>query len=356
MPYRRRKSNDQAERGASLPRRDSRGNRSKKIEHHTPFSRGTIPTTPHPRVIITGAAGLVGQNLILRLKEGGIAAITGIDKHPHNTGVLRALHPDIDVIEANLAEPGGWAQAFRAGDVLILAHAQIGGQDEEPFLLNNVIATRNVLDAAHAGGVAYIVHISSSVVNSAADDFYTRTKRQQEMIVADCGIPHVILRPTLMFGLFDRKHLGWLGRFMRRWPVFPLPGNGRFARQPLYVKDFCALIIECLHRRPAGQSYNISGLEVIDYADLIRAIKRATGAATIVVPIPIWIFRLLLQTYALIDKDPPFTSRQLAALTIPELFDVIDWPGLFGVQPTKLATALAETFQSGPYADIVLEF
>ena len=32
--------------------------------------------------------------------------------------------------------------------------------------------------------------------------------------ISETGIPCVVLRPTLMFGWFDRKHLGWLSRFM----------------------------------------------------------------------------------------------------------------------------------------------
>jgi len=32
-----------------------------------------------------------------------------------------------------------------------------------------------------------------------------------------------------MFGWFDRKHLGWLSRFMKKVPVFPIPGHGHYA-------------------------------------------------------------------------------------------------------------------------------
>jgi uncharacterized protein YbjT (DUF2867 family) len=85
----------------------------------------------------------------------------------------------------------------------------------------------------------------SSVVKSVADDFYTRSKIIQEEIVLESGIACPILRPTLMFGWFDRKHLGWLSRFMQKTPFFPIPGNGRFMRQPLFVGDFCDIIISC---------------------------------------------------------------------------------------------------------------
>ena len=49
------------------------------------------------RIAVTGAAGLVGQNLIPRLKARGFTDIVAIDKHPANTAILRRLHPDIHV-------------------------------------------------------------------------------------------------------------------------------------------------------------------------------------------------------------------------------------------------------------------
>ena len=65
-------------------------------------------------IVITGAAGLVGQNLIPRLKARHAGPLIAIDKHPANTKTLARLHPDIRVIEADLAVDGAW-RAFRRG-------------------------------------------------------------------------------------------------------------------------------------------------------------------------------------------------------------------------------------------------
>lgn len=306
-------------------------------------------------VVVTGAAGLVGQNLVPRLKEQGVRIIA-IDKHHANTATLRRLHPDITVIEADLAEPGDWQTAFAGADVLVLNHAQIGALTEEPFERNNVAATRNVIAAAKASAIPYVVHISSSVVNSLANDFYTESKKAQEKLVVESGLPTCILRPTLMFGWFDRKHLGWLARFMQRVPVFPVPGNGRYLRQPLYAGDFCAVINSAVARPRPGEAYNISGQSKIDYIDLIREVRAANGAKAAIVKIPYGVFRMLLDTYALFDRDPPFTSKQLEALVTPDVFEVIDWPGIFGVRATPLAEALKETFQHPIYSKVALEF
>ena len=79
-----------------------------------------------------------------------------------------------------------------------------------------------------------------------------------------------------MFGRFDRKHIGWLARFMQRVPVFPIPGSGRFLRQPLFAADFCEIIVSSILAKTTG-TYNITGQERIDYIYLIRAVKKANG-------------------------------------------------------------------------------
>lgn len=308
------------------------------------------------KILITGAAGLVGQNIIARLKGVEGLEIVGIDKHPSNTALLRHLNPEIEVIEADLAEPGEWQDAFRGVDAVLLNQAQIGGLDEREFIENNVTATENIVAAMRKHKTPYFVHISSSVVNSKADDFYTRSKTAQEQFIDTVtDIPHVILRPTLMFGWFDRKHLGWLRRFMDRVPVFPIPGDGKFIRQPLYVGDFAAIIISSMENMPTG-TYDISGLEQVYYGDLINLIHTTVKPKARIIHIPYRVFWWLLFVYGKLSSKPPFTTSQLEALVIPETFPVIDWPAVFGVEATPLRNAITETYLHPTYSKIVLDF
>jgi nucleoside-diphosphate-sugar epimerase len=308
------------------------------------------------KIVITGAAGLVGQNLIPRLKARGYSDIVAIDKHPSNLAILRSLHPDITIVEANLALDNGWQDLLANTDAVVVSHAQIGGKDEDAFTVNNVIATQRLLEAARSHGVAYLVHLSSSAVNSAANDWYTRSKAEQERILIQANLPSVVLRPTLMFGWFDRKHVGWLARFMKKTPLFPVPGDGRFLRQPLYVGDLCEIVVACLQQRPTGLAYNITGLERIEFIDLMHVVKDACNAHSRIVRIPYRAFWALLLVYGFFDRDPPFTTKQLEALVTPDVFEVIDWPGIFGVTPTPLRQAFYETFRDPRYSQIALEF
>ena len=307
------------------------------------------------KIVVTGAAGLMGQNLLPRLKSDKLNEIVAIDKHAKNLAILRQLHPEIRVVEADLAEPGAWQQELEGCTHLVVGHAQIGGLYHDEFVRNNVQASERLMEAAVRCGVSYAVSISSSVMNSLATDDYTETKKAQEAVNLASGIKQVILRPTLMFGWFDRKHVGWLARFMQRVPVFPIPGDGKYLRQPLYGGDFSAIVASALETEITG-AYNISGQERIDYIDLIRAVKAATGAKARIVKIPYSLFWLLLKVNGWVDKDPPFTSKQLEALVTPDVFEVIDWPGIFGVRSTPLQEALETTFRHPEYSKITLEF
>ena len=281
--------------------------------------------------------------------------ITAIDKHARNAAILESTQAGTRVVRADLACDDNWQDSLVGCDALVIAHAQIGGLVTDEFVRNNVVATERLLEAATRHRVPYVVHISSSVVNSMAVDDYTETKKAQEALIGASGMKHVILRPTLMFGWFDRKHLGWLARFMQRTPVFPIPGSGRYIRQPLYVGDFCDIIVAAIQKEITG-IYNISGQQHVHYIDLIRALRDAIGSRTLIQRVPYSLFWVLLKLYAIFDRNPPFTTTQLQALVLPDIFEVIDWPGIFGVRPTPLKDALYETFHHPVYSKIVLEF
>src|SRR5579883_161014 len=307
------------------------------------------------KIVLTGAAGLVGQNLIVELKAQGYTNLVAIDKHEYNLGILGRLHPEVRTILADVAERGDWESSFDGAACAVQLHAQITGKDPQEFVRNNIDATRIVLNAVKKHRTPYLVHISSSVVNSVADDDYTNTKKAQEKLVAESGIKHCTLRPTLMFGWFDPKHLGWLSRFMEKTPVFPIPGDGRYMRQPLYERDFCRCIIACLRRQPDGEVYDIVGDTRIDYVDIIRTIKRVKRLRTAIVHIPYGLFRFLLKLYAVFSRKPPFTADQLKALTAGDDFCGVDTLATFGVKQTPFENAVRESYCDPRYSGIVLK-
>ena len=172
-------------------------------------------TNPHRD---SGGAGLVGQNLVARLKaQGTTTSSCSTSSVRISTSCARRI-PTSTAIYADLAEPGDWAQHFEGADVVVMLQAQIGAHHH-----------RAVHAQQHRRPHATCSRPSSSttVPYTRAHQFlggelgrrrllHQHQEASRKQLVVDSGIALRRLRPTLMFGWFDRKHLGWLSRFMQR--------------------------------------------------------------------------------------------------------------------------------------------
>lgn len=311
------------------------------------------------KVFLPGGAGLVGLNLIALLQSNHPDwELLVVDKKPEAVAIARKLFPAVTFYLEDLTQIDGqdWPSEIQGCIACVMLQAEIGNIDLSQFERNNVRSTEVVLEQLRLAGTQRLVHVSSSVVNSVATDLYTKTKCSQEQLVLRQWPAAVVLRPTLMFGWFDRKHLGWLAGFMQKLPLFPIPGSGRFIRQPLYVGDFCMLIQRCLEDPALHGTYDITGLEKVSYLSLMRQLRRAVNARTWIIHLPIPLFGFLLQLWALISRQPAFTRSQLKALTAGDEFEVIDWPVIFSVSPTPLAEALRITYQDSRFRQVEMPF
>ena len=311
------------------------------------------------KLFLPGGAGLVGLNLIeYLLKKHPDWEILVVDKKKSSIKIGQKLFPQVKFICEDLTKikNSKWINHIKGCEACVMLQAEIGNKDISQFKKNNVSSTREVLKQLKKNNFKRLIHISSSVVSSVSNDEYTKTKRSQEKLVEEIWEEPLILSPTLMFGWFDRKHMGWLAKFMRKSPLFPIPGNGNFIRQPLYVRDFCKLIESGLSNNLLKGKYEITGLERITYKRLMQEIKRVVDSKTIFINLPIPIFGFLLQIWSLISGNPAFTKSQLKALVAGDEFNVIDWPEIFKKQPTPLCEALKETYNNPKFSKIKVPF
>ena len=311
------------------------------------------------KIFLPGGAGLVGINLIASIKSSNPEwHLTVVDKKYDSIKVARIIFPDVNYIceDLSFTKNQKWPIQIKDCDVCIMLQAEIGGINDELFKINNIKTTKVILKELKKIGLKRIIHISSSVVNSKVSDLYTKTKKYQEMIILNEYPNTVVLRPTLMFGWFDRKHLGWLANLMVKFPFFPIPGKGKFIRQPLYVGDFCSIIKSCIKDSTIRGIYNITGLEKIKYVNLMKTLKKIKSSKTIFVYLPIPLFAFLLRFWAFLSNKPAFTSSQLHALTAGDEFEVIDWPSIFNVEKTSIISALKATHHHPKYSNIRIPF
>lgn len=122
------------------------------------------------RVVVTGGAGFIGTNLVLRL-----AANDGVDDvvvfDDFSTGVRREEHDAAQVVEGDLRDISAVTKALEGADrvVHLGALGSVPRSIKDPQTTNavNINGTLNVLEAARLTGVEHLISASSSSVYGA---------------------------------------------------------------------------------------------------------------------------------------------------------------------------------------------
>ena len=98
--------------------------------------------------------------------------------------------------------------------------------------------SRVLLEAAAGTGVEKIVHFSVANASPDSDLPYFRGKGQVEELLKPACVSYAIIRPTLVFGAGDLllNNMAWA---LRRFPVFPVFGNGNYKVHPIFAEDPC---------------------------------------------------------------------------------------------------------------------
>ena len=177
-----------------------------------------------------------------------------------------------------------------------------------------VANTRVLLDVAREAGVRRVVHVS--VTNATADSPlpYYRHKAITEQAVRECGLTYAIVRPTLVFAPGDilLNNIAWS---LRRFPLFLVPGDGRYRVQPVAAEDVAGICVDAA-RDSSDEAIerDAAGPDVYSYERVVRLIRAATGARSRIVHAPP---RLTVAAGAIVGRlkrDALITERELAGL------------------------------------------
>lgn len=297
------------------------------------------------RIIIPGGAGFVGRNLVKFLVRAVPAEnITVIDKSADHLKMIKQY--GVKTGQADLSEKGSWYGLFSGQDVVIHLAAQISSPVEEDFQKNNIRATEHILEAAKTAGIPRILFFSSAAVLSVRKDSYADTKLRAEELVKQSGLTYCVIQPSMMYGPTDDKNIGYLINFAEKMPVFPIPGHGRWPRQPLYIDDICRLIIHFLEEFPENKVYSINGKDTIFFKDMIDAVFHELGGFKMKLYLPIPVFKFLMVSYQRLIGNQQFTADQVDSLASCDVFPDYPWWDEFHIPVTPFNEGIRMMLES----------
>ena len=254
------------------------------------------------RVLVTGGSGFIGSHVVDRLILQGHA--------PRIFDLVRAQRrqpDDISVVVGDILDGTALRAAMRDCDAVIhlAAVADVEDVAADPLRadLVNTRGTALLLEAARDERIQHVVYGSTIWVYGNApaeelldeeallappDHFYTATKLAGEMYCRAYG--HMFgLAPTILrFGIPHGPRARastvvarFVGRALAGEPL-SVNGDGRQARQFVYVEDLAEGIVASLTTAARGRTYNLVGDEMVSVAEIAAIVQRLVADVAIV--------------------------------------------------------------------------
>jgi uncharacterized protein YbjT (DUF2867 family) len=237
----------------------------------TRTSRGTV--------VITGAFSYTGKYATRVLLDRGYKVRT-LTSHPERAGYFGGM---VQAFPYNFERPEELVRSLQGASAIINTYWVRFPRGKSTFE-TAVQNTRTLISAARNAGVERIVHVSIANPSLESNLGYYKGKAQLEESVVESGLSYVILRPTVIFGLEDIlvNNIAW---FVRRFPVFGIPGDGLYRIRPIYVEDMARLAAVAVEQEK-NTVVDAVGPESFTFVELVRQIAVQLGRSTRLVHLP----------------------------------------------------------------------
>ena len=263
-------------------------------------------------ILVTGASGFVGRHVVRDLAMTG-PTVRAMVRDARGAAKLEGAR--CEVVRGDVTDPASLRAAARGVRTIVHLAAIIEGS---PAAFERVMAagTGNLVEAARETGVRRIVLMSALGTGPGATVPYFRAKWAAEQVVAGCGIEHVMLRPSFVFG----RDGGALPRFLRiarLSPVTPVIGPGTQRVQPIWIDDVVRAVRLAVEGNEADGPVELGGPESVTWNELWRRMTAALGTRRPTLNLPFWLAR---GPAALLERlpSPPLTRDQLRMLEGPD--------------------------------------
>jgi len=314
-------------------------------------------------VVITGATGHIGANLVRRLVDRGRRTRCLVHI---NTRSIDGL--DVESVSGDVRDFESLCRAFRGAEVVYHLAASISITTDNWASLEaiNVKGTRNVIQACLHTGVRRLVHFSSihaleqelhavavDETCSRVDDSrrcppYDRSKAAGERELQqgiEKGLDAITIIPTAVFGPND-FYPSYFGEALLAMAQNRIPMLVKGGYNWVDVRDVVSGAICAEEIAPTGAQYILSGhwVSMCDIANMVSGITGVPGNKPVC---PLWLARigvpLIKSLSQLRGKRPLYTSVSLRSLRSNRNISHEKATRELGYQPRPFRESLVDT-------------
>jgi len=269
-------------------------------------------------IFLTGGTGFTGSYVARRLIEHG-HVVKALVRQTSDCSFLPA---GVETVSGTLEDVEGLSKSMRNADALVNV-ASIG--------FGHV---PGIVRTANEAGVARCVFFSTTALFTRLNAKSKSVRIEAEREIRESGLDWTILRPTMIYGSARDRNICRLVRYLARFPVIPVFGNGRSLQQPVYVDDLANAVVKVLDSNvTVRNAYNLPGAAALSFNEVIDSIASKLGRRIRKVHLAAAPLVTMLRTMEGMGIVLPIKSEQLERLNEDKSFDYGEAKRDFSYEP-----------------------
>jgi len=285
------------------------------------------------RIVLLGATGFVGHNLLPELSAAGHSCVV-LSRYSPGCREL-AIIPGVEIRQLDIYDDEQLVTHFDGADAVInlVGILNESGRKGSGFNRAHVELAEKIIGACRSAGLRRLLHVSALNAGKGSSYYLASKGRAEELIRAADDLDSTIVQPSVIFGDGD----AFFNRFsalLKMAPVFPL-ACPEAKMQPVWVGDVAAAMTRALEDpETIGQTLILVGPEEFTLRELVEVAASAAGLKRKIINLPDGLARLQGRVMDFVPGKPFSTDNYLSLQIDNTSVENSLWR--FGIKPRSL--------------------
>lgn len=271
-------------------------------------------------ILVTGAAGYVGSNIVRKLHAAGLPVQAMVYNLERAKSEARLMDLNVNWVQADVTRPETLMPALAGVTDVVHTVAIAIEKGKRTYEDVNYRGTVNLVDAVKEAGIRRFINISQMGADASLPYRFLASKGKAQDYVAASGLDWTALRPSVIWGP-DDEFANTFARLALITPfIFPIVGDDRSKFQPVWVEDVASCVAAGLKDdETIGKEFELGGPEVLTLEEIERRTLRAINKKRLFIRFPMPFLKLIVSFMERALPAPPVTRSLLELLAVPNV-------------------------------------